>query len=278
MKNFFKQLGKALCYYLLFFGMQVIASFAFSFVYSFMAAFEAAAGGGNVDANAVSTRAAEMLMDNLNAISIAAGVLTLLFLWIFFLIRKKKLRREVGIAGLSVKYILYIIVLGIVASTLITFGMALLPESWLEAYAEQAGLTLGGLGIVTIISNMIMAPIVEEIIFRGLMLSRLRKAMPLWAAVVISSLLFGLAHGQILWIAYATILGLILSAVAVKTQSLTASILLHMVFNICGTVIPMLCSDITSIPVCATIAGVTAVISVALLVGLLKERSTEGAE
>lgn len=270
MKNVLKQLGKAVCYYVLFLGMQVVMTIVFSFVYEMKVAIELAVSGAALDPNALIQEATEFLMTNLNLISLLAGFLTILFLWIFFLIRKKKLTKETGITSLAGTDAVYMILLGIILAITISFGMSLLPESWLEAYGEQVQYTTNGSQIIMVIASMIMAPLVEEIIFRGLILSRLQKAMPVGVAVAITSLAFGLAHGQILWIAYTTVLGIIMSLVVLKTKSLTASILLHMVFNIFGTVVPALCGGITSVVVCAIVAAIGVAITVVLLMNFLK--------
>ena len=41
---------------------------------------------------------------------------------------------------------------------------------------------------------VIAAPVVEEILFRGIVLRSMRKFTPVWAAILISSVLFGVYH------------------------------------------------------------------------------------
>lgn len=55
--------------------------------------------------------------------------------------------------------------------------------------------------------------------------------MPAWLAVLLQGLVFGLIHGQVLWMIYATCFGILLGWVRVKTGSLRASMLLHIGFN-----------------------------------------------
>ena len=56
--------------------------------------------------------------------------------------------------------------------------------------------------------------------------------MPDWLAVLLQGLAFGCIHGQLLWVCYASIFGVLLGWVRVKTGSLKASILLHLGFNL----------------------------------------------
>ncbi len=275
MKNLFKQLGKVVCYFILFYGMQLIVTIVFMYSYIILKTVKMAMGGQALNPDIVIMQAANYTLENTNLIGVLSGSLTLLTLWLFFWIRKKKLYAETGIVALSGRYVPYIVLLGITLAVTVSFGLALLPESWLEAYAQQSAYAVGDSVILMVMSNMIMAPIVEEIIFRGLILSRLRKAMPIGWAIAISSLLFGLVHGQILWMSYAFVLGIIMSLVVIKTDSLVASIILHMVFNIFGTVVPLVGSGITSVTVVAAVAGVAVVISVLLFVGLLRTKMPE---
>jgi len=123
--------------------------------------------------------------------------------------------------------------LGVAASFFIScvFSLLPIPESVMISYMEAtAGLTSGSI-IIRLLSTIIMAPIVEEIVFRGLVLSRLKKAMKLWVAIIISSLIFGLLHGQLIWIIYAFALGILMAAVAERTKSVGASVVLHVAFN-----------------------------------------------
>lgn len=93
--------------------------------------------------------------------------------------------------------------------------------------------------LVTFISLVILAPLVEEIMVRGFLYSSFRKAMPKIAAMLVTSLIFAAAHlpeggaaGPLYIAALDTfILGLVLVYLREKTGSLWASITLHAVKN-----------------------------------------------
>jgi membrane protease YdiL (CAAX protease family) len=78
---------------------------------------------------------------------------------------------------------------------------------------------------------VVIAPIAEETIFRGYLFGRLKKYVPLWLAIVITSMLFGAVHGA--WnLALDTFaLSVVLCVLRESTNSLWASILLHMTKN-----------------------------------------------
>jgi membrane protease YdiL (CAAX protease family) len=84
------------------------------------------------------------------------------------------------------------------------------------------------LAFVTLI---IVAPLAEEILFRGFLYGKLRKRMPLWVAMLITSALFGLIHGQ--WNVGLDVfaLSIVLCSLREITGSIWAGILLHMIKN-----------------------------------------------
>ncbi len=78
---------------------------------------------------------------------------------------------------------------------------------------------------------VVVAPFAEEILFRGFMFGKLKKHIPVWVAILISSAVFGALHGA--WnIAIDTFaLGVILCLLRITTGSIWPSILLHMLKN-----------------------------------------------
>lgn len=76
----------------------------------------------------------------------------------------------------------------------------------------------------------ILAPIWEELLFRGFVLRTLRPFGKRFS-VLVSALLFGLFHGNLLQTPYAVLMGLVLGYVTVE-YSLIWSVLLHMFNNL----------------------------------------------
>jgi membrane protease YdiL (CAAX protease family) len=76
-----------------------------------------------------------------------------------------------------------------------------------------------------------MAPLLEEILFRGMILSTLKENMHPWIAIAISSVMFGVAHGTPIGIIYATALGLVMGWLAVRLGSIIPSLAFHIAYN-----------------------------------------------
>ena len=77
----------------------------------------------------------------------------------------------------------------------------------------------------------LVAPVVEELTYRGLGFAALQSAFGVGAAVAVTSLAFGLAHGLVVGLPVLTIFGAILAGLRLRTGSLYPPIVLHALFN-----------------------------------------------
>ncbi|HHZ05597.1 MAG TPA: CPBP family intramembrane metalloprotease [Clostridiales bacterium] len=80
------------------------------------------------------------------------------------------------------------------------------------------------------LSVAIIPPLVEEFLFRGAIMGSLRKYGDGFA-ILISSLLFGLAHGNFVQTPVTFLAGLLMGALTIYTGSLIPSIILHFLNN-----------------------------------------------
>lgn len=92
--------------------------------------------------------------------------------------------------------------------------------------------------IVMVITAVIMAPIFEEIVFRGIIQKgMINNGVKPWKAILLASILFGLIHGNPWQFVGATLLGCVLGLVYYKTKSLFLPMLLHGFNNLCSAVL-----------------------------------------
>jgi membrane protease YdiL (CAAX protease family) len=77
----------------------------------------------------------------------------------------------------------------------------------------------------------VLAPIYEEILFRGLLYPYLRKRMSMWPAALLSGTLFSLCHWDLPMLAQIAILGTLQAIAVERTRSLTTSIIMHGLWN-----------------------------------------------
>jgi membrane protease YdiL (CAAX protease family) len=90
----------------------------------------------------------------------------------------------------------------------------------------------GGERVLAFMVLVVVAPIVEEVIFRGILYGKLRQsALPRWASIGITSLLFALAHGQVNVGIDVFVLSVMACLLRDATGSIWASVILHMMKN-----------------------------------------------
>jgi len=80
----------------------------------------------------------------------------------------------------------------------------------------------------------ILAPLAEEIVFRGAILRTLLAMMSKknhWVAIMVSAAIFGLVHGNVAQFVNALLMGLLLGWMYYRTKSLVPGILMHWVNN-----------------------------------------------
>lgn len=100
-----------------------------------------------------------------------------------------------------------------------------------ESFDATSNIIYSGGIVLQVITTCIGAPLAEELLFRGLIHRRLRKVLNVVPAMIISSLLFGIIHGNIIQGIYATLIGLICAFVYEKFKNLWAPIILHAAAN-----------------------------------------------
>lgn len=118
----------------------------------------------------------------------------------------------------------------------------------------------------------ILSPIIEEMMFRGVMLNKLRRYGDK-VAIITTAILFGLFHANFSQFFYAVALGIVFAYVALKTGTIKYSIILHIVVNIMGGVIlPAVIGDGSNIVAVGCVGLALLAIVIVGLVLLIKNR------
>ncbi|MBU5469043.1 CPBP family intramembrane metalloprotease [Falcatimonas sp. MSJ-15] len=103
-------------------------------------------------------------------------------------------------------------------------------------FNEVADSLYGGSIIFEFIAMVIIAPLLEEILFRGIIFARLREYMSVKVAIVISALIFGIIHGNVVQGMYAFIIGICLAYIYERYNTLLAAVLFHMSANLMSVI------------------------------------------
>ena len=96
--------------------------------------------------------------------------------------------------------------------------------------------------VLFVIGAVILAPIIEELLFRGLLLRALLRRMAPVTAVVVSAVIFALVHylgdpNTLPFLPALTGLGAVLAVVALRSGELSTSIFIHAGFNLTTTIL-----------------------------------------
>lgn len=130
-----------------------------------------------------------------------------------------------GAAGRVATALVSIWVIGAVLNIFLEAGkeQGLVPNGWDSGRAAPFAANFLVVAVV--------APVVEELTYRGLGFAAVRDASGAGAAIVVTALAFGLAHGLVIALPVLTIFGLILAWVRLRTGSIYPTIALHALFN-----------------------------------------------
>jgi membrane protease YdiL (CAAX protease family) len=101
-----------------------------------------------------------------------------------------------------------------------------------EELPEELGANEGvGLAIATGLLLVAVAPVAEEVFFRGFLYQALRNSFGIWPGAIVSALIFGVIHFELFKLFQLAILGVVLALLFEKTRSLWPSIMLHAINN-----------------------------------------------
>ena len=167
-------------------------------------------------------------------ILLISGFVVLLGLWLMAKLRKSTFGAFTGIVRPTKTPVLVLALAAGVAMSFwatIAINMIPWPEAMVESYVESSASLTSQQPVIDFLAVVLMAPLVEELLFRGVIYDALCAFVPAGAAVVFQAMLFGSTHGTLLWILYSTLIGCVLGYVRKRTDSLWPCILMHSAFN-----------------------------------------------
>lgn len=169
-------------------------------------------------------------------------------LWIVYLIRKKKTTKSTfnftvsDIRVTAVVMIASVLLLFAVASPVA--GLIPIPEFIKKALMDIVGQT----SIYSFVVMVVLAPVFEEIIFRGIMLDGLLERYSPTKSILLSSMLFGLVHLNPWQLVTGLVIGIFAGWIFYRTRSLAMCIIIHATANLSGFIIRLF-SDASSMGV-----------------------------
>lgn len=231
MKKVLKQIAKALGYFAVYFTASNLVTLIITGILGYIRGKEYGQAGLSYEEGMALVSQEQA---SLTGICLLIGaVLTLLIYFIIEKVKKSSLAKETDMKMVSAKHMGLTVAGAIGAMFFMNFIMSILPIP-----SELTGELANGMSKLTaypfwqaILANAIFVPIMEEVLFRGYIFNRLGKAMPTVVAALISSLVFGICHGSLLWVVWAFVLGMVICVARIKTGSIIPGIVFHIIMN-----------------------------------------------
>lgn len=158
--------------------------------------------------------------------SIVVGI----FLWSFYkpeVVYDKKAEGKI----LFVTVLMSILIGGCFAIAFNNILGMLKIEQYSDSYAQVEETFYTGKMALELVALCIVIPFVEELLYRGIVYGRLKKWLSVKWAIVISAIIFGAVHMNLVQFIYAAVFGLILGFVTEKSGTFYMAALAHMVAN-----------------------------------------------
>lgn len=178
--------------------------------------------------------------DTGNVITVISYLVFLAVISLIIAARGKNFLVETGLKRCSAAVAAVSALFGWTANYVYTLIVSLIPwpQSVLTAHNEAYGsLTESGNDIFLLILTVsVLTGIVEEIVFRGLVLRALTPAFSPVLSALISALIFGLSHPSLIAVFYSALLGFVLGMLAHKYGSVLPCIAMHIAYNLAACV------------------------------------------
>jgi membrane protease YdiL (CAAX protease family) len=271
--NVFLAIWRCLYPMLIHLAVTFILAFAYMFVVSFWLGFKNA---GNMDVVAITQQVMDSYTNNALYLLLLTSAICIPVFALLCRADRKREQKERKVETSKMAWILLVILaVAMCVSLNSLIGMSGL-EKFSKSYQEVANTLYSGGIVLELLAVGILGPICEELVFRGLMFQRLCGYVKPMIAVVVSALMFGIYHGNIVQGVYAFFLGMIMALCCWRFGSIWAPIVIHVVANItsvCITEIPIIGNmfEQTSVVIVATI--MTTILWIGISVFLLKKIS-----
>ena len=249
----------------LFIGIQFVTAIVMMIAAAMQYALEAPGDVAYVTRMLTKTIQDGEFMTNLTVIATAiSAVFAVFFYWLLWGRKKpaedKQYFREKVLRGKNVVMICVGTVGLYFVSILISDIIGIISPETMKEYNEMMDIALGGNIFMAVIAAVVLAPISEECIMRGMIFRNLQKYFSVPAAIIIQAIMFGIFHMNWVQGLYVLPIGAALGFVAAKSKSVFPCICMHMFYNFMSVVLailPEFCETIAFcivvIPVCAAV-------------------------
>lgn len=225
---------------------------------------------GAYDQNAIMDKVMQYMSNGSYMIGLTLGataisaVVSVSFYWAIWGRKKsmqdKQYLSEKVFSGRSVAMISIAALALYFVAVLIAELIAVISPETVERYNEMMDMTLGADTVLAMVAAVLLAPVNEECIMRGLILQNLRKYFPVPAVIAIQAVMFGIFHMNWVQGFYVLPIGAALGYVAIKSRSVLPCIYMHLFYNLASFAMGMLPEALQTVPFCVLAIAICAVV------------------
>lgn len=224
--NYIKNIVKSLSWPILFGVGQLFLIFIFTIFYNYNA-IDLKNNSSYVNSLEYQVSLAKFLSDNRIFIVLISFCI---FLPLFYRVYKKNNNSD---NKNNMDKIIKFVFLGIILSIILNI-ILFISNSYCHFTNMFDEANVGTNLIILILCNCIIGPILEELLFRGILYNKFKNFNSMSVSILLTSIVFALFHTGIGAIFYAFFVGILLNIIYVKDNSLLKCIVVHAIINLSG--------------------------------------------
>jgi hypothetical protein len=195
------------------------------------------------------------------------------FLFLFLILRKKWKAESFWNTGCIKKDPLILFMCGGLGITVNLFMVGFVTILPMPPQEQPFDALLGDNLLLMIVSLGLVAPFIEEIVFRGIVQKRLIKIMTVRKALIMQAFIFGFIHLNLFQSVYTFFVGLLIGVIYLWYDSVWVPAVMHITFNSTSVILSHAAGGAAINPgVFMLMAGGALLVSAGLMAALIKKR------
>ena len=170
------------------------------------------------------------------------ALITIIALLVSFAVNYFSFRRDYVVQSDYLKknpvHLLWIFLIGLLMSHALSILLSILPlDNLIGSYETVENEIFSAGWILVVIRAIIVTPVVEELVFRALAFRRMKEYTGFWPAALVSSVLFGVYHMNLIQGIYAFLFGIIICLLYDRYGHIAAAVLVHFAANLLSVIL-----------------------------------------
>lgn len=236
MKKVMKAVGLIVVLLVIYFLAQSVVTLVLGIIHGIQMAVAAAASNTPLDIKSITSDLLRYIGTQTPWVLIVAVAITVPTYFLIYRGRKPELLKFVSLKGIHPISVPVLVIFGLALNIVMEMLLSLLNQlsflkSFFDSYNQVSNLIFGGGFALSLLAVGVLGPMFEEILFRGLVFGELRKITKVRTAIFIQALIFGIYHMNVVQGSYAFVIGIMLGFIYYRSNSIYASMIVHITIN-----------------------------------------------